>query len=245
MFLEKGAIMEKIIIANLKMNLTFDEIKKYKNEIEKYEMRNFILAPSTLYLSYLKSDKYELCSQNGYYVDSGAFTGETSFKQLKDIVNYSLIGHSERRNNFNESYEIVSKKIDSCIENKIIPILCVGENEIEKEENLQYDKVSKEIVSALKNKNVDKIIIAYEPIWAMGTGNIPKYEDIENMCNYIKNIVKKYTKNYKIIYGGSVNNKNIIDICKVDGIDGVLIGGASNDPKNIIDMYNTVKKYVK
>lgn len=228
--------MNKIIAANLKMNLSYDEIKEYKKVIENSNI-NFIIAPSNIYLSEMNSNIYSLCAQNGYYKDDGAYTGEVSFKQLSNIgVKYSLIGHSERRHIFNETLEDVSNKITSCIENNIMPILCVGETKDERDNGIAFDVVTNQIDTALSNKNIKDIIIAYEPVWSIGTGVIPTMNDISLMHNHIKTITSKYKDDVKVLYGGSVKLDNIEDISKLDSVDGVLVGGASLDPNNLIEM---------
>ncbi len=234
--------MSKLLIANLKMNLEYNDILEYKKIIEKSDITNFIICPSNIYLTTLLSKKYPVCAQNGHYLDFGAFTGEVSFKQLKSIgVEYCLIGHSERRNIFDESDDDVRRKLNSCIENGIIPILCVGEHKKDRENELEKEVVSEQLRYALDNLKVDKLIIAYEPVWAIGTGLTPIEEDIISMHSYIKSVVKDNTKDVKVIYGGSVNETNIKDICSLDNVDGVLIGGASNNPNNMLKMYNLVK----
>lgn len=234
--------MNKLLFANFKMNLTMDEIEEYKKIIEGSDITNFTICPSNIYLTTLISDKYSLCSQNGHYLESGAFTGEVSFKQLKSIgVKYSLIGHSERRNIFNETDDDVRRKLKSCIENDIIPILCVGEHKKDRENDEAEEVINKQLLIALDGLEIDELIVAYEPVWAIGTGLIPNYEDIMKMCHYIKSVLKDEVKNVKILYGGSVNESNIKDICNIDGIDGVLIGSASNNPEKMLKMYNLVK----
>lgn len=234
--------MDKLLIANLKMNLNYEDITLYKKIIENSEIENFVIAPSNIYLKAMLSDKYKICSQNGHYLDSGAFTGEVSFKQLKSIgVEYSLIGHSERRNIFHETDDDIRRKVKSCIDNEITPILCVGEHKHDRENNEAEDVINRQLHEALDELNLESIIIAYEPVWAIGTGLIPTFEDIMSMHHYIKNTLKDNINNVTVLYGGSVNEKNIVDICNIDGVDGVLIGGASNNAENMLKMYNLVK----
>lgn len=235
-------IVNKLLVANLKMNLNYEDILEYKNIIENSDITNFIICPSNIYLDALFSNKYELCAQNGYYEDRGAFTGEVSFKQLKSMgVKYSLIGHSERRNIFNESNDDIRKKLESCIDSGIIPILCVGENKEEREKGISEKIIQNQIKTAIGNLELSDLIVAYEPVWAIGTGLIPSDVDIMSMHSCIKEIVKDNTKNVKVIYGGSVNESNIKGICNIEDVDGVLIGEASNNPLNVIKMYNLVK----
>lgn len=232
--------MNKIIAANLKMNLSYDEILNYKKIIEDSN-KKVIICPSNIYLDIMKSDKYDIGSQDGYYKDSGAFTGEVSFKQLKSMnIKYSLIGHSERRHIFNEDNDLVALKLKSCIENNIIPILCVGETKEERDNHNEFKIVKEQIDSALSNIELNDILIAYEPVWSIGTGVIPSMEDIENMHKYIKEVSNAYKKDIKVLYGGSVKPDNIENICNIDVVDGVLIGGASLDPTNLVNMCNKI-----
>lgn len=234
--------MNKMLVANFKMNLTLDEIENYKKVMENNTIENFVIAPSNLYLVPLKSDKYDLCGQNAYYLNSGAFTGEVSYMQLKSIgVKYCLIGHSERRNVFDESDDDIRRKLKSCIENGIIPILCVGEHKKDREDGIAKEVIDSQIKFALDNMYIDDLIVAYEPVWAIGTGLIPNMDDIEEMHHYIKEIVGESAKNVKVLYGGSVNENNIKDICSIEVVDGVLIGKASNDPENMLKLYNCIK----
>lgn len=190
----------------------------------------------------MKSDKYELCAQNGYYLDYGAFTGEVSFKQLHSMnINYSLIGHFERRKLFNENIKDIKMKLLSCINNKIIPILCIGEEKYDKDIFRVVKLVIEELETILKGITLDKLIIVYEPFWTIGTSLYPKDEDIELIHESIKKVCIEHTKDVKVLYGGSVDKNNIKEILSVNNVDGVLIGTAGINPNNIIDMYNLVK----
>lgn len=234
--------MNKLLVANFKMNLTLEDILSYKKIIEESEISNFVVAPSNIYLYPLISNKYDLCSQNAHYLDSGAFTGEVSFMQLNKLgVKYSLIGHSERRNVFNETDDDVRRKLKSCVDNGIIPILCVGEHKKDRENGIEKEVINSQINYAIDSMHLTDLIIAYEPVWAIGTGLVPSDNDIKEMHAYIKDIVKDNINNIKVLYGGSVNEKNISNICSIEGVDGVLIGKASNDPTKLLEMYNLVK----
>lgn len=233
--------MSKLLVANLKMNLTKDEIINYKKVLEESNIDNIIICPSSIHLPFLLSDKYEVGSQNGYFINKGAYTGEISFYQLKDMgINYSIIGHSERRNIFNENNGLIFNKLKSCIENNILPILCIGENKEERLGSKTIDVINEEL-KYIPYDMFNEIIIAYEPIWAIGTGLIPTMSEISEVLTYIKKILNEKEKSVKVLYGGSVNISNIKEICSLDNCDGVLIGGASNDPNNLINMYNEVK----
>lgn len=229
----------KLIIANLKMNLTLDKILDYKKIINE-KQEGLIIAPPYIYLDIMKSQNYDIASQDGYYVDSGAYTGEVSFNQLKSIgVNYSIIGHSERRQKFNESNNIVKEKYLSSIKNGITPIVCVGETKEERLSNKTFDIIEEEIKILLDAKT-ESIIVAYEPIWAIGTGLTPTLEEIESVHKFIKDLITKYNLNSKILYGGSVNLNNIKEFSKSEHIDGFLIGSASLDPDNLLNMIKEI-----
>lgn len=236
--------MDKLIVANLKMNLDKEQILNYKKVIENNPIQNLIICPPDIYLDMMISDEYNVCAQDAYYMDEGAYTGEISFLQLKELgVNYSLVGHSERRKLFNETNEVTALKIDASIRNKITPILCIGENLKERESNKTLEIIKDEIEDALSKNIPNDLIIAYEPVWAIGTGNTATLDDIKTSHSYIKSFMKDtYKKDVKVLYGGSVTLSNIYEIMNLDEVDGVLIGGASKDPNNLIDMYNKIKK---
>ena len=231
----------KLIIANLKMNLTFDEILNYKKTINtKYD--NLIIAPSYIYLRDMQSENYLLASQDGYQIDKGAYTGEVSFNQLKSIgVNYSIVGHSERRHKFNETNEIVKEKYNQAINNNVKPILCVGETKEERLSNRVKEVIDSQLVDIIKDTNINEPIIAYEPVWAIGTGLTPNITEIEEVHKYIKDFLKKHNVNPIVLYGGSVNLDNIKSFNESEYIDGFLIGGASLDPNNLIKMIEQCK----
>lgn len=232
----------KLIVANLKMNQLYEDVLEYKSVIDK-KYDNLVICPSYIYLDVLKCDKYHLGSQDGYYMDSGSYTGAVSFKQLKSIgVSYSIVGHSERRVKFNESDEEINKKIISICNNGMTAILCIGETELEKNDNLTYEKLKQNMDIALNGVNIDRVIIAYEPLWAIGSGVIPTIDEIENIHRFIKDYIKgKYNKEILVLYGGSVNYDNCKEISSIASVDGVLIGGASLDPNNLINIVEKIE----
>lgn len=178
-----------------------------------------ILCPPFTYLQ--KGNNYVLGAQNCFYKNEGAYTGEISPKMLKDLgCKYVIIGHSERREIFKEDNECINLKIKICLENKLKPILCVGEKLREDREQV--------LRAQLKGINDKNIIIAYEPVWAIGTGKACELEDI--LSSY--NLIKKIAKENKVLYGGSVNSINAKDIINIT--DGVLVGGASINKKEFL-----------
>lgn len=233
--------MEKLIVANIKMNFTLDEALKYKEDIDK-KYSNLVICPPYVYINDMKSSSYAIGSQDGFYKDKGAFTGEVSFLQLKSIgVEYSIIGHSERRHILGETDQIVKMKYDSCIDNQITPILCVGETKEERDTNKIDQVISRQLESIFDDKRSNKFcIIAYEPVWAIGTSVTPTLKEIEEVHISINNIMKKYNVEYKILYGGSVSLNNIEEFSKSDLIDGFLIGSASLNTSNLKQMLDII-----
>ena len=170
------------------------------------------------------------CHQNLNY---GAFTGSVNSQMLKDVgARYIIIGHSENRQN-GETDKLINSKIKSAIRSGLKVIFCIGENMSEKRKKITKQILSKQIKLGLSNINNQKnILIAYEPVWSIGTGLVPKSKDLFETINFIKKKIKKY----KVLYGGSVNPKNIRELKSVNNIDGFLIGGASQIPNKFIDI---------
>ncbi len=222
-----------IIILNNKSNLNRNEFIEYQEELSKLNSPyDVILCPTYTNISLFNLNNVLLGSQNVSNNNDGAYTGEISAKSLKTYnVKYSLVGHSERRKNQKETENDINEKIKRLLENNITPILCIGETK-EERENGEIEKIIKNQVqlsiAGVSPSDIEKIIIAYEPIWSIGTGNIPKIEDILTTNNYIREILP-YNK---IIYGGSVNEENIDNI-KSPEIDGYLLGGLSLKPKQL------------
>lgn len=222
----------KWIVSNHKMNLIKEEIENYVSQISSLKSTNkLVFCPSNIYLPYFQNqENYELGVQNVADRKMGALTGEVAVEQLKSLnVSYVIIGHSERRNILNESEEMIHQKIKLVLENDMIPILCIGEKE---EEIPQREEIlMAEIDSAfLQQSNLERLIIAYEPIWAIGTGKIPTPEEITTITEWIKDYIqKKYQVSCPVLYGGSVSVSNIDELSTVSNIDGYLIGGTSLD----------------
>ena len=180
----------------------------------------------------LESDRIPvlLGAQHCHFEEKGAFTGEVSPGMLEKLnVKLVIVGHSERREVFGEDNEMVNSKIKSVFKHSMTPILCVGETIEEREEGEAQSKVQNQIQAGLKGigkERISSMVIAYEPIWAIGTGLTPSLDEIEEVHSFIKNINEKYNK-FKILYGGSVNAENSADINNLQNVDGCLVGGAS------------------
>ncbi len=223
-----------LIVLNNKCNLTKEKFLKYQQDLEGIEDKNqIILCPSNLYLSLFDSKKIELGSQNVSKDSIGAYTGEIAAEQLASFnVKYCIVGHSERRIHQKETSKEINEKIKRLISNKITPIYCIGETKEERATG-KYKEVLrnllKEELATLEDEEKKKIIIAYEPIWSIGTGLIPTPEEINNSIDLVREILP----NNKIIYGGSVNDKNIDILKKISKTDGYLLGGLSLEIENL------------
>lgn len=219
-----------MIILNNKSNLVKEEFIKYKNSLDEINCNEeIVLAPSSIYLGAC-NNKIPLCSQTVSSYEEGAHTGEVAATQLKSIgVKYCLVGHSERRNEEKESSQELNSKIRNLLANNIKVVLCVGETLRQKEAGIKEEVILKEIREATKNLKFksEDLIVAYEPIWAIGSGKVPTIEEIEDIIRLIKNDL-----NVKVLYGGSVNEKNINNF-KSPLLDGYLLGGISLDLKKL------------
>ena len=229
----------KLICCNFKMNLLKNDIDNYLKVIDnKLNKKNTIFFPSIPYISIFRDKGYEVGSQDISMEKFGSITGDTSIIQLKELgIKYSIVGHSERRKYFDDD-KYISKKINLALSNEVKVILCIGEN-IKKDEKEKLEFLKYEIDNAFKNNldliNNNNLIIAYEPIWAIGSGIIPSNNCLINTISYIKQyILKNYNLNLKVLYGGSVNLDNINSLNEIKEIDGYLIGNCSLKPENIL-----------
>ena len=240
--------MSKILALNLKMNFDYNDVKAYVSSLSgKFNGNNVIFFPPTIFLPYFISREYPMGAQNISEFDNGAHTGEISCTQLKSIGgSYVLIGHSERRQNQKETDEQINLKVKKALANNLKVILCVGETKEEREMLKTTKVLRKEIMSDLKDISSDElqnVIVAYEPIWAIGTGAIPTNKDIKDTANFIVDTsINLYNFKPQVLYGGSVNEKNIGELTKIDEISGFLVGGASLDLNKVLKMKEVVEK---
>ena len=247
--------MRKPIIAgNWKMNKTINEalglVNEIKEEANKTDVEVVVCCPFTVISEVKKAiegSKVKLGAQNMHWKDEGAFTGEISANMLKDLgVDYVIIGHSERRQYFNETDEVVNKKVVKAIEKGLKPIICVGETLNEREKNRTIDVVKRQTLAALEGISRDEmkdVVIAYEPVWAIGTGRTASSQDANEVIAYIRSLLQdKYgieiSEEVRIQYGGSVKPSNATEIMNEIDIDGALVGGASLKAEEFLEIVN-------
>lgn len=230
--------MEKIIAANWKMNNDFADIKpfvKYVKKNVKEKKGLVVCVPSIMLKETADAAKkvFEVGAENCYFAEKGAFTGEISAKMVKSAgASHVIIGHSERRQIFGETNEMLNKKLKAALSSGLKVIFCIGET---LEEKSKYKSVlKKEIVEGFDEiTDFSNIVIAYEPVWAIGTGKVATTADISKVHSYIKNLVKEvYDVKIPVLYGGSVKPSNSKEILALEEVDGVLIGGASLKPED-------------
>lgn len=247
--------MRKPLIAgNWKMNKTPYQAQMLVRQIDSIELDDeveaLVCVPAVdlqAVNEVMDDTQLHLGAQNMHYEDHGAYTGEISAAMLKDLqVEYVILGHSERRELFGESDALIQKKVDAALAKGLLPILCVGETLEEREAGKQEEKVQGQLMSALQNVKPDdfkKLVIAYEPIWAIGTGKTASDADAEEMAAFIRRQVAAMispaaAENVRILYGGSVKPENIKKIMEQENIDGALVGGASLEASSFISLVN-------
>lgn len=247
--------MRKPIIAgNWKMNKGVEEAKNLVNEILDIELNKDVEAvlctpfvDLALVKEMIKDTDIKLGAQNMYFEESGAYTGEVSPTMLTGIgVEYVILGHSERREYFKECDDTINKKVLSALKHELKPILCVGETLEERQEGKEKEKVRTQIeknLTGVSEEQFDNVVIAYEPIWAIGTGVTASSNDAEEMCAYIRTIVgelhgENAAQKVRIQYGGSVKPENVKEIMGKENIDGALVGGASLEAESFGKLVN-------
>jgi len=243
---------KKLIVGNWKMNLSVHEASLYLHKIsEMIPVRrdvDVVLAPTLLALQPLSLQvnrrQFKLAVQNFYWRDHGAFTGEVSAAQLHGIVDYAIVGHSERRHVFNETEKDIRNKVQAAVRNNIRPILCIGETTSDRSYGETDDIIRDQLTSGLANltsDDLEMLVIAYEPVWAIGTGNNALPSDVTDAIKVVRNEVKhlfgaKAAEVVRVLYGGSVTASNAADYLSVKGVDGFLIGGASLSSHDFTDI---------
>ena len=244
-----------VIVGNWKMNLGPKEARELLTEVKEMDLdtsveHGFCVPAINLLVAeeVLSGTDIKFGAENMYYEESGAFTGEISPTMLTEVgADYVILGHSERRQYFKEDNELINKKVLAALDHKLTPILCVGETLEEREANKAEEVVKEEVIKGLEGvKEADKVIIAYEPIWAIGTGKTASADDADSMCGYIRSLIEElYDKDtadkIRIQYGGSMKPANVKELLAKENIDGGLIGGASLKASDFEQLVNFKK----
>jgi len=248
-----------LIAGNWKMNMTASETKKFAEELKKIMPRakwcdTLICVPACNIPGAIRAFRdlhISVGAENVYYEAKGAYTGEISAEMLKDLaVKYVIVGHSERRGYFGETDAIVNKKVHAVLDAGMRPIICVGESLEQRQTGLTQDWISLQVRSALAGVGADKIrhcVIAYEPIWAIGTGMTATPEQAGEVCGQIRTVIRslygaRIARGVTIQYGGSMNPGNAAELLAQPDIDGGLIGGASLKPEQFVEIINAANQ---
>lgn len=252
--------MRKPIIAgNWKMNKTLTEARSFIEEVKglvpSAETVDSVICAPALFLDSLADESegtpLAIGAQNMHFEESGAFTGEISPVMLKDLnVQYVILGHSERRELFGETDELVNQKTQAAFKHGLTPIVCVGETLEQREADKTKDVVKEQTekgLSGLTDEQMKQTVIAYEPVWAIGTGKTASSEDANEVCAYIRSVVadqfsQDVADAVRIQYGGSVKPDNIKELMGMSDIDGALVGGASLEPKSYLQLLEGVSR---
>ncbi|MDO8669120.1 MAG: triose-phosphate isomerase [Candidatus Buchananbacteria bacterium] len=234
-----------IIIANWKMNLSFqktlDLTSQVKDDLSEIKDKDIIVCPSAVALSsvagLIKNTNLKLGAQNVFWEENGAYTGETSPAVLQEIgCQYTIVGHSERRKYLGETNLMVNKKVNICLENNLTPILCIGETKDERHEGLTDNVLYHQLKECLDGVNIvdnEDIVIAYEPVWAIGSGDIAEPEEVARVFELIQQVLidiyplTVVKNNVRMVYGGSVDSDGAVGFSQLKLLDGFLVGGAS------------------
>lgn len=245
-----------LIVGNWKMHLNTQQasalVHRLQEHVYPYRDVEIVLAPSMLTLQPLSLQidrrKFRLSAQDAYPLDEGAVTGEVSFAMLGELAHYCIVGHSARRLYFREPNKLVGEKVAAAIRNDISPILCVGETKTERQNGESKRVVHAQLTSALRDltsKDIEKVVIAYEPVWAISTfdGIVADPVKVEEMVLYIRKQIadlygKRVSETVRVLYGGSVNEHDAADYLRITGVDGALIGAASLNYKQFSEIVN-------
>ena len=247
-----------MMIANWKMNKTRDEALSFiyaVNEVlpSSEKVGTVVCAPAIVLRDLVKrqGDNLRIGAENMHYEESGAFTGEISPSMLTTTgVEYVIIGHSERRQYFNETDETVNKKLHAAMKHGLKPILCIGETLEQREAGVTHDILKGQLtadLAGLTAENMENVIIAYEPIWAIGTGKTASPEDANEACGFVRNVVKELfnaavAEETVVLYGGSMKPANVDALLAQSDIDGGLVGGASLEAESFLKLVNACLK---
>lgn len=233
--------MKKMIVLNHKMSLLYDDLYSYIEKVNNIDTEHdIIICPSSIYLeAFINNSDWSVGAQNMHYSIDELHTGEISSNQLKSLgIEYTIVGHYDRVSEFKEGANVVNQKLIAALDSNIIPILCFGEDIDD-----DYRKVLPELLDGyLKNiGNIEFIIFAYEPIYAIGTGALPNTKKIDEVCKFVsKYLEDKYNRKPILLYGGSVDSSNIKNIINVESLDGVVVGNISSDIKEVERIFKCI-----
>lgn len=254
---------QKLVIGNWKMNKSFDEAEDLISNIEEtldgWELQTMIgICPPFPYLElatdHADESSFECGAQNCSEFANGAYTGEVSASMLADLgVEFCLVGHSERRKYFGETHASLANKVDRLLEQALIPVFCCGELIEERESGKHFQVIEKQLSDSLfhlTKEQIEKVVIAYEPVWAIGTGLNATPQQAEEMHAFIRSLIEKrygteIAYNLYILYGGSCNPKNALELFSQPNVDGGLIGGASLQAEDFIAIIEAAETVVK
>ncbi len=252
--------MQKLlIVGNWKMHMNASQasllLHRLQERIRIHTDIEVVLAPPMLTLQPLSVQldrrKFRLASQNAYHRDEGAFTGEVSFTMLRDLVHYGIVGHNERRHIFNEDLPMIRDKVAAATRNGITPILCVGETKHERQQGETKRVLHDQIMSGLSNltaREVQSAVIAYEPVWAIGSGEVATPDQVTSAVDYIRSYVRdvfgpKAAKYLRVLYGGDVEEEVVSGMLDVPGVDGFLVGHASLNYLSFESIVSAARKW--
>lgn len=237
---------KKLIVGNWKMYHNVHKasllLHALSEKVKSYRSVDVVLCPNLLALQSLSLQvnhrQFKLGAQNCYWRDEGAFTGEVAAEMLRGVVDYVLVGHSERRHVFHETERDIRQKVQAVLRNRMKPILCIGETATERADGETIEVVRDQLISGLANitsEEMADVTIAYEPVWAIGTGKVPTVDDVTTVEKAIRKQLsalygKKAAEDVRFLYGGSVDAGNAGGFLTAAGIDGLLVGGASLKP---------------
>ncbi len=253
--------MKTYVVGNWKLNFNVGEASIYLHKLQKklptYRDVEVVIAPPMIALQplslQLDRHKMKLAAQNAFYQDYGAYTGETSFNQLRGLTDYVIVGHSERRYIFGEDDKMVGKKVAAAVRNKITPILCIGETESERAYGETADIIRDQLLSGLRDvseEDIDKVIIAYEPVWAISSvrgAKIAAPDEVAEAVRLIRAVLTeiygaKTAENVAILYGGSVNPSNAGAYLTVPGVNGLMFAGSALILSEFVDIIDIAKR---
>ncbi len=250
--------MLKLIVGNWKMNGCLDSVAKLLNDLttrlSKDDTTEVVVIPPAIYLPYVSSFLHgsfiKWGAQNVYPANAGAFTGEISAPMLKDFAcDYILVGHSERRTIFHENEKFVADKFHHVKEHGIIPVLCVGETREERESLQTKAAITRQMMAVSLNypQAFQNCVIAYEPVWAIGTGETPLPDEVQEVHRFIRDLITELGdekgQNVTLLYGGSLNTHNARDMFAMPDVDGGLIGGASLDVQKFVEIVECINSF--